>query len=312
MLNNLTFGCGRLTGGLSCRESFALLDCCLSGGVTRFDVAPSYGIGTAEDVLGRYLARIDAKRTSCQVVGKVGSSRPAFANAKILGRAIKRRFVVQRSEVDSWIMPSDGPICQHSGMDFSTDSMDTSLRRTLDLLRVDSLDSLLLHEVGLGDVSNEVVKWLDSRLQDGQALSVGYSTGAQFSYDFDENLPSHWIAQTAPRSDWFTTLSVKPIDRPLSIHSINKTFSIYLRERDLTKAVIANVASAFSGVIDKEDVIPLMALVLLNKAFPHAYLIVSTSSVERLNRLLKSVCWLDGAAGRTQDLIMAYREAVAA
>src|SRR5215470_12404263 len=51
-LNFLSFGCHNLTGGSSLRKSVRLIHCAMDHGITRFDVAPSYGMGTAEAVVG--------------------------------------------------------------------------------------------------------------------------------------------------------------------------------------------------------------------------------------------------------------------
>lgn len=55
MIPYLIFGCHNLTGGLSWRRSERLVRAALGLGIYRFDVAPSYGLGTAERTLGRAL-----------------------------------------------------------------------------------------------------------------------------------------------------------------------------------------------------------------------------------------------------------------
>ena len=53
LTQRLVLGCGHLTGGASTAESRRLLEHAKDGGIGHFDPAPSYGIGTAEDVVGQ-------------------------------------------------------------------------------------------------------------------------------------------------------------------------------------------------------------------------------------------------------------------
>jgi aryl-alcohol dehydrogenase-like predicted oxidoreductase len=55
--SKLIFGCHNLTGGSSYWRSKRLVDCALDLGIRHFDVAPLYGLGTAEKTLARALGR---------------------------------------------------------------------------------------------------------------------------------------------------------------------------------------------------------------------------------------------------------------
>jgi aryl-alcohol dehydrogenase-like predicted oxidoreductase len=70
LMNRIVFGCGRLTGGASEREALALVHQCLDAGLRIFDTAPSYGMGTAEGVVGKALKG----REDCVIVTKLGSA----------------------------------------------------------------------------------------------------------------------------------------------------------------------------------------------------------------------------------------------
>ncbi|MCW2333233.1 aryl-alcohol dehydrogenase-like predicted oxidoreductase [Rhodoblastus acidophilus] len=56
-MNKIALGCHNLTGGSSYRRSERLVHCALDLGIRRFDVAPSYGLGTAENTLAKALGR---------------------------------------------------------------------------------------------------------------------------------------------------------------------------------------------------------------------------------------------------------------
>src|SRR5262245_32083549 len=66
-------GCGRLIGGTSFRTSARLVEAALELGIRHFDVAPSYGLGTAEDVLGAVPGGV----RDVTVTTKIGAPRPA-------------------------------------------------------------------------------------------------------------------------------------------------------------------------------------------------------------------------------------------
>ena len=85
----LAFGCHNLTGGSSTRKSIRLVHCALDHGISRFDVAPSYGLGTAESVLG---AAIRKGARQIEITTKFGIEPPRFSSVLAWGHAPFRRF----------------------------------------------------------------------------------------------------------------------------------------------------------------------------------------------------------------------------
>lgn len=308
MLKNLVYGCSRLTGSFSRGESIAILDCCFSGGLTNFDVAPSYGMGTAEKVLGLYIRQNSIKRSDFSIIGKVGSPRPALAHPKIFARFIKRKLIQHTSDERAWRKPVDGPNQKYSGMNFQVDSMNRSIDRSLNELGIDALDCLLLHEIGWSDVNDQVIYWLQEQLGSRRALCAGYSMGAQFSEKFDVTMPRDWVAQTAPRSEWFFPSSHDFIDRKINIHSIYKSFSVFLRESGMAQFIFDGIQHRCGRAIDKEIIFTFLSLMLMHKKFPEANLIFSTNSTDRLNSLLKAVHWVDQCTERMPELIDIYKK----
>ena len=51
------YGTSGLNGGWSRRSSLALLEAAVDSGIRHSDTAPLYGLGSAEDVVGEFLAR---------------------------------------------------------------------------------------------------------------------------------------------------------------------------------------------------------------------------------------------------------------
>jgi len=62
LIDRLIFGCGHLTGGASQRDAARLVRRAREAGIGQFDTAPSYGIGTAEDAIGRLVGNDAAVR----------------------------------------------------------------------------------------------------------------------------------------------------------------------------------------------------------------------------------------------------------
>ena len=80
--SRIALGCGRLTAGAGLKRSEAIIKAALEGGITHFDVAPSYGLGSAEDAVGILLGN-----TAVTITTKVGIPRPK--NARSLGNGRK-------------------------------------------------------------------------------------------------------------------------------------------------------------------------------------------------------------------------------
>src|SRR5260221_9042263 len=84
---HLGYGCSQLMGGITHRESVALLQTAFDSGIRHFDTAPSYGYGHAESVLGEALR---SKRDQVTIATKFGIRPPR--NRNLLG--VARRVVL--------------------------------------------------------------------------------------------------------------------------------------------------------------------------------------------------------------------------
>jgi Aldo/keto reductase family len=89
--HSLSLGCHNLTGGSSYLRSARLVHCALELGIHRFDVAPSYGFGTAEATLARALGkrRLDP---AVEITTKYGIPRPHFGRVAAWVREPYRAF----------------------------------------------------------------------------------------------------------------------------------------------------------------------------------------------------------------------------
>jgi aryl-alcohol dehydrogenase-like predicted oxidoreductase len=160
----LGFGCAYLIGGFNAPAARRMVDRVFEMGLRHFDVAPLYGGGFAEDVLG---AALQGRRDRVSIATKVGLPRPArtlSTMARSLLAPLRARF--QRLARAS----GEGPPGRgRFDLPFVEASVSESLRR----LRTERLDLLLLHEVDAEDVSDALAAFLERGRSEGRFGAIG-------------------------------------------------------------------------------------------------------------------------------------------
>lgn len=165
-------GCAYLLGGANARAARRLVDLAFDRGVRHFDVAPAYGLGSAEATLGRALG---SRRAVVTVATKVGLSPPAIGRAAFALRSaaapLRAAFpgLARRRADTAAPRTADGLRAVRFDRDFVLRSVDGSLTR----LRTDRLDILLLHEVRPEHVTDELIGLLQSLRTAGKVGLVG-------------------------------------------------------------------------------------------------------------------------------------------
>ena len=158
--SSLGMGCAALGSRVSARAGLRALAQAHEAGVSWFDVAPAYGAGTAEELLGRFLSgRIRDSVRICTKVGLLpprhGSLTralrsllpPIVANSAPLRRALRRTGATTNRAIA--LTPA-----------IITDSVERSLKR----LGTDHVDVLALHNAQLADLVRDDVQETMSRL----------------------------------------------------------------------------------------------------------------------------------------------------
>lgn len=152
-------------------ESLAALDRAYAAGIRWFDVAPSYGDGAAEEVLGEF---IRTRRPETIVATKVGIlpgraglakriTRPALRLALSLAPGL--RGAIKRSRPPAMKQPLTAAL------------IDTSVEASLRRLNAEQLDIVLLHDASPEEASNEaVIRALEGLLSSGKAAKVGIAS----------------------------------------------------------------------------------------------------------------------------------------
>lgn len=164
----LGFGCASLGSRISRTDGLRALAEAHDGGVTWFDVAPPYGAGEAEAILGEFLAgRRDSVRI-CTKVGLAGPERSGLMRlAYRLGRPLAARFAGLRRRFRTAAATRYRPIALDAA------GIAASLERSLVRLRTDHVDVFALHAPSPADtVRDDVVRALEDILAAGKARQV--------------------------------------------------------------------------------------------------------------------------------------------
>lgn len=166
------FGCGRLVGGNSFKESALLLETAAELGIRYFDVAPSYGLGTAERVLGE----VFGGDIQFEIATKVGISRPK--NATLLSAA--RSFV---APVVRKVAPLKRLALSYLNRQVNRNEMGkndllTSFEESLHLLKRNSVDVLFLHEA-IGIANPETRQFFEDMFRAKKCSHFGAAISAQ-------------------------------------------------------------------------------------------------------------------------------------
>ena len=171
----LGFGCASLGSRVAPSAGLAALERAYDAGVTWYDVAPSYGDGQAEVLLGRFLANHD--RRSVQVLTKVGIAPPQPSPAARMIRPIMRaavaavpglRSVVRRRRPGATKLPLEAALIERS--------LDASLRR----LGTDYVDVLALHDATPEEATRDDVRHaLEAAVESGKARTVAIASSPE-------------------------------------------------------------------------------------------------------------------------------------
>lgn len=187
----LGFGCGSLGSELDRTSSCKLLEAAYEAGFRHFDVAPSYGHGLAEGIVGEVLASV---RKTVTIVTKAGIARPKAASGL---RAVRKLFLPMKTAFPSlWgIAAGQANRAVTARGQFNREHILASVTESLRHLRIDQLDALLLHEVLPQDVNEELMGTLEMLRVQGAARELGTGTSVEASVEIVTQHPGlfDWI-----------------------------------------------------------------------------------------------------------------------
>lgn len=167
----LGFGGSNLLGDKTRTQGLALLEAAYAEGIRHFDVAPAYGYGDAEALVGEF-AR--GKRDQIIIATKFGlQPMNPVAGAKRVVSTV-RKVMRQSPWVRSLVKRSAKSLIRRG--QFDTKSVQLSLDRSLKSLRTDFIDIYLMHECQPPDCSEELLDFLHRSVSQGKIRHFGIGT----------------------------------------------------------------------------------------------------------------------------------------
>jgi hypothetical protein len=287
----LSFGCHNLTAGSSLRRSIRLIHCAIDHGITRFDVAPSYGLGTAETVLGKAIGN---RNPSMEITTKFGIEPPKLGRFFAWGREPYRRLkrIFGKSP-----LPPLGSLA--AAGEVSHVRLMKSLERSLKVLKVDRVDTLLTHELIDEALLRENLEDLELGRHRGLFNSFGCS-GSHMSVERALSMFGNFAEVIQISVSDRELYGTRPIVRLFGAIRVLKPQIARLAGCD--KRYADDLFAALVGVESLEDRLALGALVTARTMFPRSTLLINTSSETRIGliaRFLGDRALLDW--GRSHD-----------
>jgi len=306
LISRLVLGCGHLTGGATAAASRRLLEHARAGGISHFDTAPSYGIGTAEDVVGQAF-RDDA---DVAITAKIGSFRPSAPLLKTVARRALRLARGGPRAVQAYRPSMPGERHAADGC-FDPAFMAESFEITARKLRRVRLDHVLLHESYGAPPPPHVISFLAGLIADGRADHVGIANGAVYDPALRAACPPHWTMQAAIDPAMLVAPVALP-EAPTILHTLVKTDG-WMRSNDQRYAAAAErTLDAFAALAPRAALAVLLPYCLVARNAPTAKLIYTSSVLERLDAVLAVARKIDHTASLdaiTATFDAAYRAA---
>ena len=285
----LVLGTARIAGGASESQAIDLIRCALDHGIAQIDTAPSYGLGTAEAVVGKAIRG----RGGVAVATKLGSAQPSLPWLRTMMRRVKR--TVAGPGTGAAALPR-ALVTSPTGNAFTAAAMEASLARSLD--RLGRIDMLLLHDISAAELSDHVLSDL-VRLSADAGAKPGYAIFARWNEEFDARFAAGMTAQCALDPRWLLADRTAPPARSLRLHSIGKTGLALAAENASFATGLEKAAMAISGS-DRQTAQLAAIYALAATRLPDAHLLLTSSHRRRLDALLSAIAAIDAAGTRDE------------
>jgi Aldo/keto reductase family len=310
--HNLSLGCHNLTGGSSYPRSARLVHCALDLGIRRFDVAPSYGFGTAEATLARALGkrRLDP---AVEITTKYGIPRPRFGwlaawvrePCRALSR-LRRNALASTSPVGAALA-----LAANGGSAIYVGTARAAVEASLKAMRVDRVAAFLSHERLSAELSELFSSDMAKLLREGLVGKVGCSgelANVTYMLAKGNGVPS--VAQVSIlHHDMIRCVS------EVRLFNLGTVARRIAQTANDSGALTASLRDALSGLNDLDPTGQALAGVLAaaRLRMPKAILIVNASSAERLAAVVEAsikpslALWALGNKAAL-DIAMAHRD----
>lgn len=166
--SRIGFGCASLGSRVAPMAGREALEAAFAAGVTWYDVAPAYGAGEAEAILGDFLKD---KADRVQLCTKVGLAPPRQGAAKKALRAVLRPALAVAAPLRAAIRKSGATA--NTRVPLTPELIATSLERSLARLGVGQVALYALHNAEPADLArDDVLRALEDIRRSGKARAV--------------------------------------------------------------------------------------------------------------------------------------------
>jgi len=284
MIERLVFGCGHLTGGAAQRTVHGLVARCLDAGIRRFDIAPLYGLGTAEAALGMALRR-DGREALINT--KVGLPRPRFGILKSYLRAAKR--LLSHPHTAPGMTPPRSNDDRLPRGRFDLGEMASSLAGTLRSLQLSSVETLFLQEAYADNISPAALAFLQDAQTRGLTRDIGVANGAMFDATLATLMPPGFVLQSAAPPEFFDG-KARELPERLVFHTVIKSYRWRCSIDGALNRAIESTCCRFKLMLgDNPGAEVALGYLLLAAAAPKAMLVYATTAPSRLDAFLRSM-----------------------
>lgn len=223
---------------LTSRGRLRLLDAAFEAGIRHFDTAPLYGLGLAEEVLGRFARRCRSEITLTTKFGLEPPAIPAPLRPVVpIARVLHRRLgwgrpgallhlarrgtgsapTATASLPDGPPAPSSAPVPGGAPKPYDLAALRVSLETSLRKLGTDHVDFFLLHECQPAQLTEEGVALLEALVAEGKIRRWGLGSGRASSRVILARWPNRQAVAQIPddllRDDtaWFRQQAAPPL-----------------------------------------------------------------------------------------------------
>ncbi len=164
--SSLGFGCASLGSRIEPAAGLRALAAAHERGVRWFDLAPSYGDGTAESIFASFAA---TRRDTIAICTKVGIEPPQLSPLKRMVKPLARTAVRMMPGLRSAVAGTR----QVTAISPTPERIRASIERSLTAMRTDHVDVLALHDPDPATLSDEAIEALSRCVERGEAKAIG-------------------------------------------------------------------------------------------------------------------------------------------
>lgn len=271
-------GCGRLAGGAGFRNSAAVIEAALDAGVRHFDVAPSYGLGLAEGVLGQAIG----SHRETTITTKAGISAPKGGRVLSVIRQAAKPLAARLPSVKAHLAMAVSAVAAPARGLFTPDQVQASFEASLKALRRDRVDVFLLHEPGR-ETPAEIEPLLEDLQAQGRIGAFGAGTGGDAG-----SLP--FLGQVAQHA-WTPGIGTTR-GRMAIRHGLLRRWVPRLRSAlPMDAAERLTLSDQLDCDLGDPNALPSLLLTMVLSAKPGGIVLVSSTEPARLTRVIQGVDW---------------------